>query len=352
LCIMAVSHLPTRLRSYTDQPLGFVSAAEGFVFLSAFVAGGKYFPELAERGARYVRGRLWARALRVYAYHLALLGFAFTIGAAFAAISGRPGLANLLAFFFESPGVALLSGSLLLYQPPLFDILPMYIILLALSPLVLELAAARGWAAIGACALGAWVLAQVGGRSFIHRLVCGVTGMRLPLDALGAFDLLAWQLLWVAGLYVGARHARGALGAPSRRVVGAAALVALVALAWRHRIGGFAIELGSDAWLDKWRLGPLRIINFAALALVVAHGLLPALRHLGASLFSLLGRASLEVFAVHLLLCSSSLAIVADDGTLSSLEEAAVLLLTFAAMLLVAWRSRGKRSAVLQPTAG
>ncbi len=39
LVTMVLTHLPTRLRSYSDQPLGFVSAAEGFVFLSAFVAG-------------------------------------------------------------------------------------------------------------------------------------------------------------------------------------------------------------------------------------------------------------------------------------------------------------------------
>jgi len=350
LCIMAGTHLPTRLRSYTDQPLGFVSAAEGFVFLSAFVVGSKYSPELAERGARYVRDRLWARALRVYTYHLALLAFAFTIGAAVAVTTGRPGLANLLAFYFESPGVAWLSGSLLLYQPPLFDILPMYIIFLALSPLVLELAATRGWCAIAAVALVGWVFAQAGGRSLLHQLASSASGVRLPLDALGAFDLLAWQLLWVAGLCVGARHARGALGVPSRLVVGLAASIVLVSIAWRHRIGGFSIELGSEVWLDKWHLGPLRILNFAALAVVVVHALLPVLCRIGARLFSLLGRASLEVFTVHLLLCLVSLAIVADDGTQSSLEEAVVVCLTFAAMLLVAWRASGKRQAVPQPS--
>lgn len=345
---MAGTHLPTRLRAYTDQPLGFVSAAEGFVFLSAFVVGSKYSPELAERGVRYVRDRLWARALRVYTYHLALLAFAFTIGAAVAAITGRPGAANLLAFYFESPGLAWLGGSLLLYQPPLFDILPMYIIFLALSPLLLELAAARGWIAIGAVAFGAWVFAQLGGRSLLHQLVCSVSGVRLPLDALGAFDLLAWQLLWAAGLFVGARHARGGLGVPSRPVLGAAAAVVLVSIAWRHHIGGFDIVL-SGHWLDKWHLGPLRLLNFAALSVVVAHAVLPALRRIGASLFSLLGRASLEVFAVHLLLCFVSLAIVADDGSTSSLEEAAVLCLTFAGMLLVAWRTGGKRGPMPQP---
>ena len=42
LLLMALTHLPTRMSAYANQPLGFVSAAEGFVFLSAFLAGRSY----------------------------------------------------------------------------------------------------------------------------------------------------------------------------------------------------------------------------------------------------------------------------------------------------------------------
>jgi hypothetical protein len=39
LILMTLTHLPTRFSGPFGQPLGFVSAAEGFVFLSAFMAG-------------------------------------------------------------------------------------------------------------------------------------------------------------------------------------------------------------------------------------------------------------------------------------------------------------------------
>ena len=39
LVLMTVTHLPTRLTDPLGQPFGFVSAAEGFVLLSAFMSG-------------------------------------------------------------------------------------------------------------------------------------------------------------------------------------------------------------------------------------------------------------------------------------------------------------------------
>ena len=42
LVLMTLTHLPTRLTTPTGQPFGYVSAAEGFVLLSAFMAGMVY----------------------------------------------------------------------------------------------------------------------------------------------------------------------------------------------------------------------------------------------------------------------------------------------------------------------
>ena len=39
LVLMTTTHIPTRFSDPLGQPLGFVSAAEGFVLLSGFVAG-------------------------------------------------------------------------------------------------------------------------------------------------------------------------------------------------------------------------------------------------------------------------------------------------------------------------
>lgn len=345
LVTMVLTHLPTRFRIYSDQPLGFVSAAEGFVFLSAFVAGGTYASMLGERGSGYVRRRIWAQARRVYGYHIALLAFAFTVIAVMAAATGRPGIRNLLGFYFDFPGVALLGAPLLLYQPPLLDILPMYVVFLALTPVLLEVVQQRGWGWVLASSLLLWTVAQVGGRSYLHSLFCSITGMPLPLDAAGSFDQLAWQLLWVFGLWAGARRAQAA--SPRGLCFAAAALVALGFLVWRHRLGGLWIELGPrEPWLDKWHLGWLRLVNFAALALVVSRTLLRALRHLRISALSVLGRASLQAFTAHAVLCLLSLGFVVDAATpLTLAEEAVVLALTFAAMVAVARRASVTRAA-------
>src|SRR5690348_582587 len=168
LVMMTLTHLPTRVSVYASQPLGFVSAAEGFVFLSAFVASSVFSRILRDQGTRQVRQRAWSRVTRLYCLHLGLLFFAFTIGATWALRMGRPALSNLLTFYLVEPGWSALGSLLLLYQPPLLDILPMYIVFVAITPAVLELAKSRGWSVPLALSFALWVCAQLGARQFVY----------------------------------------------------------------------------------------------------------------------------------------------------------------------------------------
>ena len=79
---MTLTHLPTRLSDLVNQPFGFISSAEGFVFLSALLVGRVYMRQALENPGG-LRSKLWKRALRVYAYHVTLLLLAFTFAAAF-----------------------------------------------------------------------------------------------------------------------------------------------------------------------------------------------------------------------------------------------------------------------------
>ncbi len=343
LVLMALTHLPTRLNVYSNQPFGFVSAAEGFVFLSAFLVGSTYSRKLIERGTDYVREKLWKRAGKLYLAHIGLLLFLLTIVAGIAVISGRPALRNHLSVYFASPVWASVAGPLLLYQPPLLDILPMYIVFLGLTPLLLPLAAKRGWWPILSVSGLLWLFAQLDGRRLLYDKVSAAVGLPLPLEAFGAFDWFGWQLVWIAGLWLGSRHVRRAsvprAGIRSRLpALIAAATAAAGFLFWRYH-GGFGLDPAS-ALVDKWHVGALRILNFAALAYVVNHAVLPYVAMLRLRVLSMLGRASLAVFTTHVPFCVLSRGLLVNDTTpLTTGQEVLVLVLTFGAMLFVAWRA-------------
>jgi hypothetical protein len=60
---MTLTHLPTHLSDLVNEPFGFVSSAEGFVFLSALLVARLYIPQAVVAGAA-LRTKLWKRALR------------------------------------------------------------------------------------------------------------------------------------------------------------------------------------------------------------------------------------------------------------------------------------------------
>ena len=101
-------------------------------------------------------------------------------------------------------------------------------------------------------------------------------------------------------------------------------------------------------WLiDKWHLGPARVINFAALAIVLVRfgsrlAALPAMTPLAS-----LGRASIEVFSVHVLCCLAGNALSTDaDPNLPAWQQLALSFVTLSALFLTAqwhqWRRVAK----------
>ena len=140
---MTLTHLPTRFSDFVNQPIGFISSAEGFVFISALLVGRLYMRDLQLNPAN-VRARLWKRSLKIYGYHLLMLTFAFTVIAEIAIHTHKAALINLLDFYLAHPLVAIVGSVLLLYCPPLLDILPMYVTFLFLTPLALSAAARFG----------------------------------------------------------------------------------------------------------------------------------------------------------------------------------------------------------------
>jgi hypothetical protein len=354
---MALTHLPTVLPTYTNQPFGFVSASEGFIFLSALFTGRIYF-HLAQRdGYSAMRRKLLWRTLRLYLYHALLLAFTFLVAVPIAARGNRPSLHNLLDFYFTAgPKQAITEAFLLIYRPPLLDILPMYIIFLLLTPLVLTLAHRSGWASIIAGSATVWFLAHLGVRSVEYEFFNRVLGISIPLNQMGAFDIWAWQFLWVVGLWFGVQWAEGNLRveAWSRRALIPAIVIAAMLLPLRYAVGN-GVELGAlEPLFDKWHFGVVRLINFAAIAaiLICFQSLLKPMATTRPLV--LLGQASLQVFCVHILFCFAGLTLLGTAAALSWWKQVILVVVTLSAMLQTAKffsKSEGKTEHRTDPNA-
>jgi hypothetical protein len=335
---MALTHLPTVLPAYTNQPFGFVSASEGFIFLSALFTGRIYFRLARHDGYSAMRRKLLWRTLRLYLYHALLLAFTFLVAVPIAARGNRPSLHNLLDFYFTAgPRASITEAFVLVYRPPLLDILPMYIIFLLFTPLALTLARRIGWSPIIAGSATVWLLAHLGFRSVEYEFFNRVLGISIPPNQLGAFDIWAWQFLWVVGLWFGARWAQGNLPveAWSRRALIPAIIIAGVLLPFRYAVGN-GVELGAfEPLFDKWHFGVVRLIDFAAVAALLIR-FRSLLKPLAIRPLVLLGQASLQVFCVHILFCFAGLTLLGTAAALSGGKQFTLVVVTLVAMLITA----------------
>jgi hypothetical protein len=302
LVVMAVVHLGGRPAEMLGEVLGFASAAEGFVFLSGIMCGlvyGRYGIVSAER----MRDRTWERARTIYGYHVATLALLLAL---ILALQTLPGDLHIyygktsLALLADDPMRGFLAIMVLALQPVHFDILPLYVVYMALAPFMLALFARGRAAALFAASLAVWLFAQSGGSQMVIAALPAGGGLRW-----GDFDPFAWQILFVAGAYLGWRRANGLAILPGIPAGAYRAAVAAAALLFLLRHGLIDIALGAYFDLEwassKLRVGWLRLLNDALIAFVVyqvasRHGL--ALRN---SWLALLGGHSLQVYCFHAL---------------------------------------------------
>ncbi|MGD0989137.1 MAG: OpgC domain-containing protein [Candidatus Sulfotelmatobacter sp.] len=335
---ITLTHLPTAASAWVNQPFGFVGAAEGFIFLSALFTGRIYF-RIAERdGYSAMRRKLWARTLRLYGYHALLLAFAFLVAVPIASHGDRPGLHNLLDFYFMAgPKQAVTEAALLIYRPPLLDILPMYIIFLLFTSIVIPLAGRVGWKPVLWTSFAFWVLGQFGFRGAEHTFMMRYIPTRIPLNEMGSFDLWAWQFLWFVGVWLGVRWAGENLPIETwaKRAVVPAVLIGLACFILRREIA-HGLELGASEFLfDKWHLGPIRLLDFAAVSALLILSQ-PVTKTAAVRPLVLLGQSSLQVFCVHLLFCFAGLTLLGNASMLNGWLQFALLSVTFTAMLVTA----------------
>jgi len=333
---MTLTHLPTSISVYSYQPIGFVASSEGFIFLAALFTGLIYFKIALREGWSEMRLRLWARSLKIYGYHMLMVSLAF-LAAPFIAGPNHPGLHNMLDYYFSvGPKRALVDAAMLGYRPPLLDILPMYVIFMGLSPIVLSVGRRLGWRYILAGSGLLWLMAQLGLREAFYNLL-SFAGLRIPLHEMGAFDIWAWQLVWMIGLWCGVRWAQDdfPIGHWAQRVTVPAAVIVVALISLRYSLN-YGVDLGRfEPAFDKWHLGIVRPIESVCIAALLVR-FQQTLKKLAFRPFVIMGQASLPVFCTHIAFCFLGLFLMRDNPVLTGWQAIALPILTFVSLYFVA----------------
>jgi hypothetical protein len=338
---MTCTHLPTVLSIYLNQPVGYFAATEGFIFLSALFTGRICCRLVQREGTAGMCRNVWMRAARLYGYQLLLLAAAFVIEAPIAARGNRPAVHNLLNYYFiVGRPRAFIDAAVMFYRPPLLDILPIYIIFLALTPLAVLLGIRWGWKYTLTLGLGFWLFAQFGLKNVVYNWLTHAFGLRVPLNEMGAFDLWAWQLWWLVGLWLGVHWANSDLHfdrwAKKRAVLIPATVIAIGFITLRYVQLTSDLDFGKLAPLfDKWEFGAARIVDFTAVA-AIAIRFRSLLKPLAIRPLVMLGQASLPVFCVHLLCVFFALTVMGTNVMLTGWPAAVLVVVSFTALLLTA----------------
>src|SRR6202166_850422 len=143
--------------------------------------------------------------------------------------------------------------------------------------------------------------------------------------------------MWLVGLYCGSRWAKNDLPVEqwARRMLVPAGVIVPMLFALRYSVGR-GIELGIfEVSFDKWHLGVVRLINFAAVAALLIH-FQTLIKPLAVRPLVLMGQASLQVFCAHLLFCFIGLAIMGDASRVNGWQQAALIIMALSGMLLTA----------------
>jgi len=327
LLMMVVNHSPSPLRQLTDQPIGFFSTAEPFVFISALLAGLVFQKRREKLGFAAARAATLQRALKIYRAHLITLFVVFAVGSLF--LAWVPGIQYELGKFFDSPTSAVAGSVALLFQPPLLDILPMYVVFSLVTPLAFWVADRVGWKAVFATSAGVWALSQFNVREFLTAPIRDQAFVQI-----GPFDLFSWQFLWIVGLMFG-RSLQ--LEKPILRFSKRAEIILLsLAIGFtlsRWISGYFNLNPSANLWfLDKWHLGPLRLLDFFLVAWFVAKAM-PYLRRWREYLrpLSAVGQNMLPVFSTQI--CLSILVIAWVSVRHHSVDAFATFLLLMQVVL-------------------
>lgn len=352
LIFIFLDHIPENILSYfTIQGVEFFDAAEVFIFISGFTAALVYGQTLVSQGPLYATARILGRAWHLYVAHIFLFVM-FIAEVSYTVTTFNNPMYNdemRVGDFLSEPHVAIVKALLLQFQPTFLDILPLYIVLLVIFPVVL----------LGLRSRPLIVLVP----SFLLYLLVQATDLSVPAYPerhVWYFNPLAWQFLFIAGAALGlpCRHEQrwsrwARLVLPLAVTVVAASLI--IKLSWTiHGIWDpFPGLLLKELWpVNKNNLSPIRVVPFFAAVAVIAIAV-PAnstiLRSPAAKPLILCGQQSLEIFCLGILLSALGHFILSEYNSAISTQIlvnlAGILVMCLTARMLDWYKTMGRTQA-------
>ncbi len=177
-----------------------------------------------------------------------------------------------------------------------------------------------------------------------------VTRLPIPLQETGAFNLFAWQGVWIAGVMAWCEVGGGWIAIGSWcLVMWLRCVVRCVCSFLACGMDGLGAHLTQQSLgmsLDKWSIGPMRLVNLIAFTIVCYWMRRYLVKLVSIEPFLTLGKASLQVFCAHVFFVFVGLALLYEDVPHAAWEAGyGILLVTFAGLIWVAVREVRARRA-------
>lgn len=337
LTAIFVNHVPGLwYEQFTHRNFGFSDSAELFVLLAGWSMRSLVDRQSKSWTPTRLVLRLGGRAVVLYIAQIVITVLALAIIAATALLTDTNLVLqwNNAAAFFEEPLTAHLGMVFLTYQLGYFDILPLYIVLMCLAPVMAML---HRWST--------WLLLFVSLAVYCATLTLAFNLPTWPVEGRWFFNPLAWQLIFVIGFVLGGDGPIPAFVSRWRgafRALGLAiAVLGLVGTIYRWWPSPLNVPYPALFFVaNKTFITPMRLFHVLGLVMLFGGAFFWILRYARplARFFSMLGRNSLNVFCVGSLLSLSAQVVRFSVGG-GWWTDTAVLLIGLVVMSSTAWVS-------------
>jgi hypothetical protein len=269
LASIFINHVPGNVyEKLTHRNFGFSDAAEVFVLLAGFASAFAYFSRFEQGSTVDASLKAWRRSGVLYVSHVVTTFAAIALFCVAALFFVHPGyLDDSIVYvnikpIFEDP-VRFIPGLVGLgHQLGYFNILPMYMVILAMLPVMMWLAK-RSLSLLLGCSIVLYLLAGW----FV------IDMPNFPKEGGWFFNPFAWQILFVIGFILGQRSREGKVFAYNPWIFWGSAIYLGIACIWTYfSLWSYQphLPIPKTLWdFDKTYVAFPRLFHVLALAYVV-----------------------------------------------------------------------------------